>query len=315
MAKKFLTSIDLLKNELQNGVFQNLSVAPANPKEGQFYFNTASHKFCVYENGKWNSFNSIEEISAALALKADKADTYTKTEVNSELAKKANVATTLEGYGITDAYTKTEVDTELAKKANSATTLTGYGITDAYTKSEVDAKVSSVYRFKGSVATYEELPTENLVEGDVYNVESDGANYAWVAPAGAEEGHWDKLGADIDLTPYLTKELAASTYETIANVAAIKSELEQKINDVEATVSSAATHKKVVLNDELTPAGGVATWSIAHNFGDDVNVTVKEMATGDEVMVDVIQGHNALTIKINAESVIAPNSYKVVLVG
>ena len=32
---------------------------------------------------------------------------------------------------------------ELAKKANKATTLAGYGIADAYTKSEVDAAISS----------------------------------------------------------------------------------------------------------------------------------------------------------------------------
>lgn len=32
---------------------------------------------------------------------------------------------------------------ELAKKADKATTLAGYGIADAYTKSEVDAAISS----------------------------------------------------------------------------------------------------------------------------------------------------------------------------
>ena len=38
-------------------------------------------------------------------------------------------------------YDKTAVDSKLATKANAATTLSGYGITDAYTKSEVDAKI------------------------------------------------------------------------------------------------------------------------------------------------------------------------------
>ncbi len=55
-----------------------------------------------------------------------------------ELASKADSATTLAGYGITDAYTKTEVGNALADKADSATTLAGYGITDAYTKTQVD---------------------------------------------------------------------------------------------------------------------------------------------------------------------------------
>ena len=96
----------------------------------------------------------------------------------------------------------------------TAITDTKKGLTesDAYTKEEVDAKVTSVYRFRGSVATYNDLPTEDNVQGDVWNVEDTGANYAWT---GTE---WDKLSETVDLTPYLTKEDAASTYATITTV-------------------------------------------------------------------------------------------------
>jgi hypothetical protein len=56
------------------------------------------------------------------------------TTLVGQVANKADKATTLAGYGITDAYTKTDADNTFAKKA---TTLAGYGITDAYTKTEV----------------------------------------------------------------------------------------------------------------------------------------------------------------------------------
>ena len=72
-------------------------------------------------------------------------------------------------------------------------------VADYYTKAEVDAKISAVYIFKGSVATYEDLPSSDLTVGDVYNVESDGSNYAWTGTG------WDKLGGDIDLSGYQTK--------------------------------------------------------------------------------------------------------------
>ena len=92
------------------------------------------------------------ETNTELAKKADKAttlagygitDAYTKTETDTALNGKADKATDLAGYGITDAYTKTEIDTALDKKADKATTLEGYGITDAYTKTEVDGKISA----------------------------------------------------------------------------------------------------------------------------------------------------------------------------
>ena len=72
-------------------------------------------------------------------------------------------------------------------------------LTYYYTKTEVDGKVSAVYKYKGTVATYSDLPSTGLIIGDVYNVETDGSNYAWTGTI------WDKLGGDIDLSGYQTK--------------------------------------------------------------------------------------------------------------
>lgn len=58
------------------------------------------------------------------------------------LSDKADKATTLAGYGITNAYTKNQVDDLLNDKADAATTLAGYGIADAYTKKQVDDLLS-----------------------------------------------------------------------------------------------------------------------------------------------------------------------------
>lgn len=134
------------------------------------------------------------DIKASIATKANSADVYTKTAMNTELGKKA------------DKTTVETLTTTVEGKANKATTISGYGITDAYTKTEVDAKVASVYKYKGSVTNEAALPTEGQVIGDVYNLEDTGMNVAWTG-----EG-WDKLGSVVDLTPYLTKEDAGKTY-------------------------------------------------------------------------------------------------------
>ena len=92
----------------------------------------------------------VTKMQTDVAGKADAAttltgygitDAYTKTETDTAIGKKADKATTLTGYGITDAYTKTETDTAIGKKADKATTLAGYGIADAYTKTETDTAV------------------------------------------------------------------------------------------------------------------------------------------------------------------------------
>ena len=134
------------------------------------------------------------DIKASIATKANSADVYSKTDMDTKLGLKADKSAL-------DTLTET-----VSGKANTATTLAGYGIEDAYTKTEVDAKVSSVYKYKGSVANESALPTEGQVTGDVYNLEDTGMNVAWNG-----EG-WDNLGSVVDLTPYLTKDDAGNTY-------------------------------------------------------------------------------------------------------
>ena len=50
---KYLTSINLLQNELQNAVIQNLAVAPSNAKAGQIYYNSADKYIYRYDGANW----------------------------------------------------------------------------------------------------------------------------------------------------------------------------------------------------------------------------------------------------------------------
>lgn len=182
------------------------------------------------------------QLTAGLSSKANKSEIPTKV---SELENDSGFITSIPEEYVTEKElsakgyaTTADVNSKLESKANKSTTLTGYGITDAYTKSEVDAKVSSVYKFKGSVANFEALPSESNVVGDVYNVEDTGANYAWDGSA------WDKLSETVDLTSY-----------------ALKSEIPTKVsqlnNDSNYVTEETLTSKDYATNTQLT--SGLAT--------------------------------------------------------
>ena len=51
----------------------------------------------------------------------------------------------------------------------------------------VKEKVTSLFTYKGSVETVDLLPTTDNIKGDVWNVSSTGANYAW------DGEKWDNL--------------------------------------------------------------------------------------------------------------------------
>lgn len=96
---------------------------------------------------------------------------------------------------------ETKIDGKLNTKADK---------TSVYTKEEVDAKISSAFKYCGSVDSFSALPTEGLETGDVYNTSDDGANYVWNGTA------WDKLSETFDLTKYATKDELADKADTSA---------------------------------------------------------------------------------------------------
>lgn len=104
-------------------------------------------------------------LSEGLAAKADASSVYTKTETDNLLSAKATAA---DLTALTTRVTTAEGDidaleTEVAKKADSATTLAGYGITDAYTKTQVDAEISAI---ETTLAT--KLDASSTIDGGTF---------------------------------------------------------------------------------------------------------------------------------------------------
>lgn len=195
-----------------------------------------------------------------------------------------------------------DLDNYLTKAEAAATYATQTEVTQlSKALEEVEAKVSSVYRFRGSVATYNDLPTEGNVQGDVWNVEDTGANYAW------DGTKWDKLSETIDLTPYLTKEDAASTYATITTVNGKQDALTA---EQLAAVNSGITAAKVASYDAY--AGEISTAQSTADKADGAAEVAQQ--TANLAGQEAAQALTALAGKVNIAQG-TENSGKVMTVG
>ena len=158
---------------------------------------------------------------------------------------------------------------ELDNKITDHTTATNAALalkadkSDTYTKAQVDAKLSGAYKVKGS-STFEALPKDNNVVGDVYNITNAfnlggkhydaGTNVVWT-----EEG-WDALSGSFDTTA-----IESSIQEVADNLAQEILDRTQADTTINNNISS-LTNRVKVNEDKLTIINGneATTGSIAN---------------------------------------------------
>lgn len=158
---------------------------------------------------------------------------------------------------------------ELDNKITDHTTATNAALalkadkSDTYTKAQVDAKLSGAYKVKGS-STFEALPKDNNVVGDVYNITNAfnlggkhydaGTNVVWT-----EEG-WDALSGSFDTTA-----IESSIQEVADDLAQEILDRTQADTTINNNVSS-LTNRVKVNEDKLTIINGneSTTGSIAN---------------------------------------------------
>ena len=158
---------------------------------------------------------------------------------------------------------------ELDNKITDHTTATNAALalkadkSDTYTKAQVDAKLSGAYKVKGS-STFEALPKDNNVVGDVYNITNAfnlggkhydaGTNVVWT-----EEG-WDALSGSFDTTA-----IESSIQEVADDLAQEILDRTQADTTINNNISS-LTNRVKVNEDKLTIINGneATTGSIAN---------------------------------------------------
>lgn len=122
------------------------------------------------------------------------------------------------------------VNVETDVNANSSTPPTSRAVKKAitaleqavYKKTEVDSMLTRVYKYRGTVPNYSDLPTENNVDGDVWNITyadkengiNAGDNVAW----NEDNETWDVLAGTVDLSDYATNKSVATVQGNVDSV-------------------------------------------------------------------------------------------------
>lgn len=134
-------------------------------------------------------------------------------------------------------YTKDQTDANIKVVADDLAN-------NYYNKSQVDSKFTSVYIFKGSVDTIEDLPTEGNVIGDVWNVRKNDTNYAWTS-----EG-WDALGGTAELASLTANGLMSK--EDFAKLQGIEAGAQvNKIETITKRVLLNAVNKNITIPEDI----------------------------------------------------------------
>jgi hypothetical protein len=153
MARKFVVSIDLNKNELQNARIQNLASAPSSPVAGQIYFNTGDNTLYFYNGTSWIPASGSTEVIQDL--------------IGSSL---------IGGTGLTSSYNDTSGETTIDLD-NTAVTTGSYGSTAAKTVTftvDQQGRITAASEQDIQIATSQVTGLQEYIEDSVNTVVAAG---------------------------------------------------------------------------------------------------------------------------------------------
>lgn len=286
MAKTdILAALNLNKNELQNPVLHNLAAAPDTPKKGQVYFDSAANKVKYYNGTKWVDSVSTEEMNTALGDKVDKVSgkqLSTNDFSNDYKSKVDGIASGAQVNVVETIKVNNAALTPSAKAVNiTVPTKTSQLTNDSSfaTQTYVNQQIGAIDKLKKSIVSA--LPSSSIDTNTIY----------LVPKSSTESGNY------YDEYMYINNQ-----WELIGN---------------SKTDMTGFVKKQTYQNPALTPSGGVVTWTVTHTLNSqDVCATLRRVSDNAQILCEIVFASSTqVVVKMNADSNVAANAYKLVLIG
>lgn len=255
------------------------------------------------ENGTWVTSDGLPTCEAVRAYVTGEVNAV-KTELNTKIETVDDRVDAL--------------NTTVSGKADKATTLAGYGITNAYTKSEADSAISTAVANAGHLkrAIVDALPAVGSADANtIYMVpKTDGSGNQKYDEYMLINGAFEKVGdSAVDLTDYATKtEVSTAKTEAITTAGTnadnkITAAIQKlDVDDTAETGKYVSAVKevdgKIQISREQLPAKPVITTGTANGTisVDGTNVAVKGLGSAAYTESSAYDAAGAATTALNS---------------
>ena len=299
MAIKYLNSVDLTKNELQNAVIQVLGTPPGSPVEGQIYYDSTDDVIKFYNGTAWVSaggdLTAITTATSNQLTITDGTGPIPTIDIVTGAVTSSGVALAT-GQQIYD-FVTTGINARIQNITDPV------DAQDVATKNYVDTIATGLLEYKGGYdasTNTPDLDTASNIEiakGDTYTVTADGLFFTEQVRIG------DVIIAEV--------AIAASTGGTLADFTIVQS----NVDLATAAATSGAAVKGIAGYDSAdfsvssgfvslatktykTSIGGATSVAVTHNLGsEDVIVQLFDNTTKETVYADIVRTNtNTVTV-------------------
>ena len=316
MAIKYLNSVDLTKNELQNAVIQVLATAPSGPVEGQVYYDSTDDVIKFYNGTAWLSAGGD-----LTAITTATTDQLTLTNGTGPIPNIDIVTSAVTNAGValaTGDQIYDFVTTGINARIQNVTDPTG--AQDVATKNYVDTIATGLLEYKGGYDASTNTPdldtTSNIAidKGDAYTVTVDGlffteqvrvgdfiiAETAIAAGAGASLSNFTIVQSNVDLAT-----AAATSGAAVKGISGYDSE--------DFSVSSGFVSLSTKTYKALIGNGALTTIPVTHGLNSqDLIIQLFDASTNETVYADVVRT-SASQVNVSFSVAPASNSIKILI--